>query len=61
MCVCVCVCVRTGTYITKAMSLMFSMAFVNYLLLGPLDFLKNESKEFPVLKNDFLSLIFLRT
>ena len=54
-CVCVCVCTRACAYITKALPLMFSMAFVHYLVLGPLDFLKDESEEHPVLKGDFLS------
>ena len=54
MCVCVYVCVCARAYITKALPLMFSVAFVHYLVLGPLDFLKDESEEYPVLKGDFL-------
>ena len=53
VCVCTCVCVCARAYITKALPLMFSMAFVHYLVLGPLDFLKDESEEYPVLKGDF--------
>ena len=58
VCPCACVCTRACAYITKALPLMFSMAFVHYLVLGPLDFLKDES-EYPVLKGDFLSRTYL--
>ena len=35
------------------------MAFVHYLVLGPLDFLKDESEEYAVLKGDFLPRAYL--